>query len=52
MALAEVWKSAEIEDLRTRIADRERIMVMQLCSVSRYVHLCILIAKAMVRWQY
>jgi len=36
-ALAEVWKSGEIEALRARIADRERAMTLQLCAVSRLV---------------
>jgi hypothetical protein len=36
-ALAEVWKSSEIEDLRRRVADRQRLMILQLCAVSRFV---------------
>ncbi|KAI3336494.1 hypothetical protein HD806DRAFT_7672 [Xylariaceae sp. AK1471] len=33
-ALAEVWKQNEIEDLRSRIADRQRQMTLLLCAAS------------------
>ncbi|KAI1121899.1 hypothetical protein F5Y10DRAFT_271626 [Nemania abortiva] len=33
-ALAEVWKQHEIEDLRSRIADRHRQMILLLCAAS------------------
>ncbi|KAF9873516.1 hypothetical protein CkaCkLH20_08975 [Colletotrichum karsti] len=33
-ALAEVWKASEIEDLRSRIADRQRQMTLLLCAAS------------------
>jgi hypothetical protein len=35
-ALTEVWKSSEIEDLKARIADRQQLMALQLCAISRY----------------
>lgn len=35
-AMAEVWKQNEIEDLRSRIADRQRQMTLLLCATSKY----------------
>lgn len=36
-ALTEVWNSNDIEDLRSRIADRQRQMTLLLCAASKYV---------------
>lgn len=38
-ALSEQWKAHEIDDLRARLADRERAMILQLCRDSKYVRL-------------
>ena len=37
-ALSEIRKQNEIEDLRSRIADRHRQMTLLLCAMSKYVH--------------
>lgn len=36
-ALAEVWKQNDIDDLRSRIADRQRQMTLLLCAASKYM---------------
>jgi hypothetical protein len=37
-ALAGVWGSSDIKQLKKRIDDRQRAMILQLCSISRFLH--------------
>jgi len=37
-ALAEIWKSGEIDELRKRVADRQHLIVLHLYAVSRLIY--------------